>query len=1147
MEQIKENDANKNNIDEKIINENEEKENSINENDLLNTGNNTVKCIQNLSLLLDNIKENIKNNKKMKENEFLLNLLLVAWDLNIDTKIFCLYLLSDLYNFNKNLQMLLHIANKVIKYSSKDISEESKKLITNILYKTSSFLFLEKKYYSSYQYIIISNNFITETQNNYFSDLKQKIIENIKLEIDNKLNYFKSEENQKEFEDINNIINNIENICDIKEDYLYAINKNWVNKAKLFLECFLESKQKGELDELYKESFNLENILNNYFIEDINKININKYPFYPGPINNIPLISSKDYWNEKEDSDFISSDNHYLIENEKLDKLTNVFSATNEIKKKTSKLMELKIILFHQQMKSLYGTENILKQKSISIEQNSKLGDLKVKINKIIDFNFHNTDETHFKFYVINKKYKHILFEIGIAYVNKIPFYDSLFINELKEDDETKLNDIIEKYNQKNFFLIVEIYTKENEQFLKQINPKILNNSIICKCSLCNSEIKLNDRNKCDKCNMSIYCSIDCSQNNNHIKLHKSFNVMLYNFHLDEFLNDDLSSFYKNIKNLNKGRVGLSNLGNTCYMNASLQCLSNTKDFTKYFINKLDEPILNYDNRINTAEGLVTKEFSKLINDMWLSEEGVINPIDFRKSFIQLYPAFNNHVQQDSQEFLSTLLNYLHIGLSRNSHSNDLDFYKQESIISDLFQGEFKNIIKCQKCNQVKIKNEKYMFLSLPIPEKHENYKFKFFNQKTCVIFDMKIDENTTIKDVILKSTDYLSKEIRDALDDIYIDSNCENDDYIEYLRLNSIDILILDSDKKLINIYDSNNRPEDLLDKRIINFIGDNEICFYERDVVNYVNYNIYVYPIYNDVKSDKDYYLSYPVPFSVKQNNITFEDLENMIIKRFEILVTEKNIKNKINLNILHSSKPSTEGLFSFLGEKKKCIFCGNDYDQILFCPLYYSVRRSDSILSLVERTKSEEHIILMARSSYYNITKPVYKELYTDKFVKDTEFNKNLNIYESLDLFEREEILEKDNILFCENCKNNQIATKNIKISKLPLYLVIQLKRFKQKDDGFFSFLSGDKIDKFVYYPTINLNMKKYCDDSDNNSSYEYNLYGVINHYSLGEFKHYTSICKNNNAWVTYNDAEFSDAKTPLSKDAYLLFYIKKEIDK
>lgn len=33
-----------------------------------------------------------------------------------------------------------------------------------------------------------------------------------------------------------------------------------------------------------------------------------------------------------------------------------------------------------------------------------------------------------------------------------------------------------------------------------------------------------------------------------------------------------------------KGIVGLANLGNTCYMNSALQCLSNLTDFSTYFL-----------------------------------------------------------------------------------------------------------------------------------------------------------------------------------------------------------------------------------------------------------------------------------------------------------------------------------------------------------------------------------------------------------------------------------------------------------------------------------------------------------------------------------------------------------------------------------
>lgn len=187
--------------------------------------------------------------------------------------------------------------------------------------------------------------------------------------------------------------------------------------------------------------------------------------------------------------------------------------------------------------------------------------------------------------------------------------------------------------------------------------------------------------------------------------------------------------------------TGLKNLGNTCYMNATIQCLRATVPFARFFTDGRWKSAVNMHNHLGT-EGRLAHAFANILYDMSHSELPHLNPLNFRKSICYHAPQFSGSDQHDSQEFLTFLLDGLHEDINRilikpaNNHSTpereaeleklpqqvaseqEWTIYKMrnDSLVVDYFQGQFRNRMECLTCHHTSTTYNSFMYLSLPIP-----------------------------------------------------------------------------------------------------------------------------------------------------------------------------------------------------------------------------------------------------------------------------------------------------------------------------------------------------------------------------------------------------------------------------------------------
>ena len=1161
--------------------------------------NDNLKCKMKYSEIFEYIQKNDEKNNYY--NEYYCNLLLMPSVIDITNKYPTLSKLSYCYQINEKSKLIYSISNKFEK-NLKSLKVIEQNYIINVFTRAAAFLQKENNYFYAMNYIKKSQEIVQKNQTKISKDRKDKIQnyfndmdKNIKKYMQEKKNTFNNDDyiTNKKLTNISDIINstfelkdNIElnnnednNKDNNNKEYFYLISKEWLIKLKRFIVSFINNINKRK--DFIEEAFDLDYVYASFFNEEDKKKNIIKnYPPYPGPINNFYIASYKDAWEDgvnQDENDFIRkgmklNEDYMLINSKNWNSLKIIFDSTNEIKrtKNNLDLIEIKFILFDKRINNKNGNINLLKEKYIQINKNSTFKQLKEKILNSINSFFRNKNKQEICFYLLDKDKKDLLIEIISSFVIKIEMYESLYIEKIEFKDDDNLNVFFTKYDKNKHILIVEIINNNDINFLIQIEKDY-------KCSECGQKIlKLNKKYNCKYCHFSLFCSQKCINNSvEHRKLDDYLKrIMEPKFVLLDFLSIEFSSILNS--GTTNGRRGLCNTGNTSCSNSVIQCLSNTEDLTKYFLKKSFIIEINTGNYFG-SRGELSNMYYKLIYQLWNNNKN--NPLDLTEFYKTNY--FYSQENQDAHEYLLKLLNKLHEDLNRITIKNylqleeklreetdeiaskrwwDYNKSREDSIINDLFQGQYKTIIKCSNCGKESIKYEEFLTLGLPIPTKKSQIQIKLLtNNGNFIDINVKVNENTEMKDFILKSIKYLDKNnYLNYMKNIKIKDNLfnfNNTEVPENILYNNIQVIEFNKNYKMINIYNPcykniNNTYNNKNFKEIpfdnYNFVDftkkkNSELILFEKDVnSNLDNYiNVYVYPIteiekeamFNIVRKDK--IISLPVIISIKKNE-PLKELQKLVIRKFNKILHEQaqNYENSIEICYPHFN----DKWENFKIPEGKCPLCEKNFDKnTKYCPLFDSYNRNLSISSFINEKNKNKPLILFAKSLYYNKNKNLYRGIELQfKKKNEIDLKKNLTLYDALDSLREKEVLDGENMWYCSKCNNQEKAEKEMEIYRTPYYLIIQIKRFKLKKG---TKIIANKNETFIEYKEV-LNLKDFVLGADKNKSI-YDLYGVIIHKKTNN-GHYFSFCKNRGRWLLYDDDEIFGIEKPIDKDAYLLFY-------
>ncbi|KAL0978331.1 hypothetical protein UPYG_G00169110 [Umbra pygmaea] len=630
------------------------------------------------------------------------------------------------------------------------------------------------------------------------------------------------------------------------------------------------------------------------------------------------------------------------------------------------------------------------------------------------------------------------------------------------------------------------------------------------------------------------------------------------------------------------GLCGLSNLGNTCFMNSALQCLSNASPLTEYFLDDRYEAEINRDNPLG-MRGEIAEAYADLVKQMWLSRSSYVAPRTFKTQVGRFAPQFSGYQQQDSQELLAFLLDGLHEDLNRVKKKPYLALQdaggradeivakeawtnhrlRNDSIIVDIFHGLFKSTLVCPECAKVSVTFDPFCYLTLPLPMKKD---------RTMEVFLVRMDPQsrpTQYRVVVPKLgmvTDLCSALSR--LSGVSADNMVVADVYNHrfhkiYRRDDGLNQIMEKDDIFVYEVAEEDGEKMNLpvyFRERQSKHTGGSTMLFGQPLLITVPRQNLAADTLYEKVLERIGRYVKRLQSSSIEGRAFASSA---SCSQAAECSASSSNHSAAATTSeeeaMDHQVSPEAEHSQSDEGGEEEASEGGeeNGPKTKLCCstpPKLFSFSMVNSYgTANISPLPCDGNVLKLNTHSTVAIDwdSDTKKLCYDDQKAEAYEKHQSMlqaqkkkatvALRECIDLFTTMETLGEHDPWYCPNCKKHQRATKKFDLWSLPRILVVHLKRFS------YNRCWRDKLDTVVDFPVRDLNMSEFvCDPKA--GPYVYDLIAVSNHYGGMGGGHYTAYGKNkaDGKWHYFDDNSVSVASEDqiVTKAAYVLFYQRRD---